>query len=328
MSFNALLLDNTPVFSARIVPLELDTLPEGEVVLRVTHSCLNYKDALAITNHGPVVRAWPMVPGIDAAGVVETSLHPDFYAGDTVVVNGWGMGETRWGGLSQRLRVPGDWLVRIPAPFTPFEAAALGTAGYTAALSVQVLLRHGLDPATGPILVTGATGGVGSVAVMLLARAGFAVHALTGKPEQADYLRRLGASETRARADFTAPGKPLQKELFAGVVDTLGSHVLANACAQTQRNGAVAACGLAMGMDFPATVAPFILRGITLYGIDSPFVPSALRRDAWALLARYITPDDLRAITQTIALEAVADAADQLIKGRVTGRYVVDMQAP
>lgn len=325
MSYRALLLENTPAFTARIAELDEADLPEGDVLLRVAYSTLNYKDALAIANASPVVRAWPMVAGIDAVGTVAASDHPAFQPGDAVVVNGWGLGETRWGGLSQRLRCPGDWLVRLPAPLTPFQAAALGTAGYTAALCVQALERHGLKPAHSPVLVTGATGGVGSVAVALLARAGFAVTALTGKPRAADYLKNLGASETLDRAELAAPGKPLQKEQFAGVVDTLGSHVLANACARVRRHGAVAACGLAMGMDFPASVAPFILRGVSLYGIDSVYAEQERREAAWARLARDLDATVLERIAHEIPLSEAIPAARRLLAGEMTGRYVVDV---
>lgn len=327
MTFKALLLENQPEFRARLAELDQAELPAGEVLVRVSHSSLNYKDALAIANRSPVVRSWPMVPGIDAAGVVESSDHAGFHAGDAVLVNGWGLGETRWGGLAQRLRAPGDWFLRIPVPFAPFEAAALGTAGYTAALCAQALLKHGLKPNDGPILVTGASGGVGSVAVMLLARMGFRVAALTGKPEGAAYLKGLGAAEVLERAEFASSGKPLQKERFAGVVDTLGSHALANACAQVERDGAVAACGLAMGMDLPASVAPFILRGITLYGIDSVYAGMPRRQASWELLARHIAPSDLAGMTRTIGLAEVVPAAARLLEGQVTGRYVVDVNA-
>ena len=325
MTFKALLLENQPAFSARVADIEQAQLPEGEVLVRVSHSTLNFKDALAIANASPIVRAWPMVAGIDAAGVVESSSSPDFRPGDPVVVNGWGQSETRWGALGQYVRVPADWPVKLPAPYGPFEAAAVGTAGYTAAMCVQALERHGLKPEDGPVLVTGATGGVGSIAVLLLARAGFRVLAVTGKAQDADYLKGLGAAEVLARAEFTDPGKPLQKERFAGVVDTLGSHALANACAQVQRNGAVAACGLAMGMDFPATVAPFILRGVSLYGIDSVYASRARREAAWALLAQRIAPTDLAGIVQVIGLSETVEAANRILAGRMTGRYVVDV---
>ena len=323
MTYRALYLSNTPEFSARVA--ELDELPAGDVELRVDYSTLNYKDALALTNTSPIVRSWPMVAGIDAAGVVNHSTHPDFQPGDAVVLNGWGLGETRWGGLAQRTRAPGDWLVKLPSPFSPRDAAAIGTAGYTAAMCVQALERHGLTPADGPILVTGATGGVGSIALMLLARAGFEVIALTGKSADPTYLKNLGAAAVLDRAELAAPGKPLQKEHFAGVIDALGSQVLANACARVRRNGAVAACGLAMGMDFPASVAPFILRGITLYGIDSVYASPARRQAAWARLAGGLDVNQLAGIAHAIGLEETLAAAAKMLAGQITGRFVVDV---
>lgn len=327
MTYRALYLANTPEFSAQVAELDdrlAGNLPEGDVELQVDYSTLNYKDALAICNAGPVVRTWPMVAGIDAAGRVARSSHPGFQPGDAVVLNGWGLGETRWGGLAQRTRAPGDWLVKLPAPLTPRDAAAIGTAGYTAAMCVQALERHGLQPQDGPILVTGATGGVGSIALMLLARAGFEVHALTGKADHA-YLTGLGAAVVLDRSELAAPGKPLQKERYAGVVDALGSHALANACAQLQRNGAVAACGLAMGMDFPASVAPFILRGITLYGIDSVYASPARRQAAWARLAGGLDLAMLAGIAHEIGLSETVAAAATILAGQMTGRFVVDV---
>jgi len=323
MTYRALYLTNTPEFSVRVT--ELEDLPEGDVELRIDHSTLNYKDALALCNKSPIVRTWPMVAGIDATGVVESSTHPDFQAGDAVVLNGWGLGETRWGGLAQRTRAPGDWLVKLPASLTPRDAAAIGTAGYTAALCVLALQRHGLTPSDGPILVTGATGGVGSIALMLLARAGFEVHALTGKIADHAYLKNLGAATVLDRAELTAPGKALQKERFAGVVDALGSQALVNACAQVKRNGAVAACGLAMGMDFPASVAPFILRGITLYGIDSVYASPARRQSAWARLASGLELNALAGIVHEISLAEAVPAAEKMLAGQLTGRYLVDL---
>ncbi len=323
MSYRALYLSNDLEFSARVA--ELDDLPEGDVEIRVDYSTLNYKDALAICNTSPIVRAWPMVAGIDAAGVVASSAHPDFRPGESVVLNGWGLGETRWGGLCQRTRAPGDWLVKLPAPLTPRDAAAIGTAGYTAAMCVQALERHGVTPGDGPILVSGATGGVGSVAVALLARAGFEVVALTGKVADHAYLRGLGAASVLDRKEFSAPGKPLQKERYAGVVDTLGSHALANACAQVRRGGAVAACGLAMGMDFPASVAPFILRGVTLYGIDSVYAGQDRRQAAWSRLAGSLDAPLLAGIAREISLAECISAARTLLAGQVVGRYRVDV---
>ncbi|MDD5390081.1 MAG: oxidoreductase [Gallionellaceae bacterium] len=323
MSYQALLLSNTPEFSVRVA--ELNELPEGDVELRVDYSTLNYKDALAIANKSPIVRAWPMVAGIDAAGVVEHSTHPGFQPGDAVVLNGWGLGETRWGGLARKTRAPGDWLVKLPAPLTPHDAAAIGTAGYTAAMCVQALERHGITPGDGPILVTGATGGVGSIAVALLARAGFDVVAATGKAADHTYLERLGASSVLDRNELGAPGKPLQKERYAGVVDVLGSQALANACAQVKRNGAVAACGLAMGMDFPTSVAPFILRGVTLYGIDSVYASQTRRQAAWNRLASSLDSTLLGGIVREISLEETISAAASMLAGQVVGRFIVDV---
>ncbi len=323
MSYQALVLGNTPEFSARVT--ELDELPAGDVDLRVDYSTLNYKDALAITNQSPIVRAWPMIAGIDAAGVVTRSTHSGFQPGDAVVLNGWGLGETRWGGLAQQTRAPGDWLVKLPPPLTPRDAAAIGTAGYTAALCVQALERHGVTPGDGPILVTGATGGVGSVALALLARAGFEVVAATGKTADHAYLEKLGATTVVDRVELTAPGKPLQQERYAGVIDTLGSHALANACARVKRNGAVAACGLAMGMDFPATVAPFILRGVALYGIDSVYASQARRQAAWNRLATDLDLTLLGGIAHEIGLADTLAAAETLLAARLVGRYLVDV---
>jgi acrylyl-CoA reductase (NADPH) len=323
MTYRALYLTNTPEFSVQVA--ELDDLPEGEVELRIDYSTLNYKDALALCNTSPIVRTWPMVAGIDAAGMVVSSTHPNFQPGDAVVLNGWGLGETRWGGLAQRTRAPGDWLVKLPSPLTPRDAAAIGTAGYTAAMCVQALERHGLTPADGSVLVTGATGGVGSIAVALLARAGFEVVALTGKAADHAYLKGLGAVQALDRAELAAPGKPLQKERFAGVVDVLGSQVLANACAQVKRNGAVAACGLAMGMDFPASVAPFILRGISLYGIDSVYASQSRRQAAWARLASGLDAGLLAGIAHEIGLSETLPAAEKMLAGQMTGRFVVDV---
>jgi len=323
MSYQALLLSNTPEFSVRVA--ELDELPEGDVELRVDYSTLNYKDALAIRNKSPIVRAWPMVAGIDAAGVVEHSTHPGFQPGDAVVLNGWGLGETRWGGLAQRTRAPGEWLVKLPPPLTSRDAAAVGTAGYTAAMCVQALERHGITPGDGPILVTGATGGVGSIAVALLARAGFEVVAVTGKAADHAYLEQLGARSVLDRGELAAPGKPLQKERYAGVVDVLGSQALANACAQVKRNGAVAACGLAMGMDFPTSVAPFILRGVTLYGIDSVYASQTRRQVAWSRLAANLDGALLGGIAREISLGETIPAAEAMLAGKVVGRYLVDV---
>lgn len=307
--------------------LQKNQLPDGDVLVRVSHSTLNYKDALAMTGKGPVVRQFPMVPGIDLAGIVEESQHPDFKAGDAVLLNGWGVGEAHWGGLSQYARLKGDWLIPQPKGFSPAEAMAIGTAGYTAMLSVLALERHGITPERGDILVTGANGGVGSFAIALLARLGYRVVASTGRPEEAEYLSALGAAEIIERASLSAPGRPLGRERWAGAIDSVGSHTLANVCASTRYGGCVAACGLAQGMDFPATVAPFILRGVTLAGIDSVMRPRADRLDAWQRLARDLDRGLLATTTHTIGLEQAIDAASGLLAGQVRGRIVVDVNA-
>lgn len=312
-------------YQARLEALAETALPEGDVTVRVEWSTLNYKDGLAITGKGPVVRRFPMVPGIDFAGVVTESRHPAWRAGDRAVLNGWGVGEAHWGGLAQWARVRGDWLVRLPDAFNARQAMAIGTAGYTAMLCVLALEKHGLRPDDGEILVTGASGGVGSVAIALLARLGYRVVASTGRATEAAYLQGLGASVVIDRHELAAPGKPLGRERWAGVVDAVGSHTLANACATTRYRGAVAACGLAQGMDFPASVAPFILRGVTLYGIDSVMAPLAVREEAWQRLGRDLDPTRLDAMTREISLgEAIAVAAD-LLAGQVRGRVVVDV---
>jgi acrylyl-CoA reductase (NADPH) len=325
--FKALVLDRQgDAFSAAVREVDDDFLPVieggGDVTVAIEYSTLNYKDALAITNRSPVVRAWPMVAGIDGAGTVLDSRHPKWQPGDRVVLNGFGVGETHKGCLAGKARLRGDWLVRLPEAFTTRQAMAIGTAGYTAMLCVLALERHGV-PAGGEVLVTGASGGVGSVAVALLARLGYRVVAASGKADAAGYLKRLGAAEVVDRATLAAPGKPLQKERWAGVVDTLGSHALANACAQTKYGGTVAACGLAQGMDLPVTVAPFILRGVTLAGVDSVMAPLALREQAWARLARDLDPALLETMIHDIALEDAIDGAAALMAGRITGRTVV-----
>jgi len=311
--------------SVAVASLDEAQLPEGDVTIDVEYSTLNYKDGLAITGSSPVVRKFPMVPGIDLAGVVRESSHADWKAGDRVVLNGWGVGEAHWGGLAQKARLKGDWLVPLPSAFTSRQAMAIGTAGYTASLCVDALVAHGVRPGQGEILVTGATGGVGSVAVALLAKAGFSVAAATGKASEADYLKQLGANTVIDRAELAAPGKPLQKERWAGVVDAVGSHTLVNACAQTRYGGAVAACGLAQGADFPGTVMPFILRGVALLGVDSVMAPKARRLAAYERLARDLDIAALDVIAREIALgEAIAVAAD-ILKGTVRGRVVVDV---
>ena len=311
--------------SAAIAQLDEAQLPAGDVSVDVEYSTLNYKDGLAITGSSPVVRRFPMVPGIDLAGVVTSSSHADWKAGDKVVLNGWGVGEAHWGGLAQKARLQGDWLVPLPGTFTSRQAMAVGTAGYTASLCVEALLAQGVTPQQGEVLVTGATGGVGSIAVALLARAGFTVIAATGKAAEADYLKQLGASDVIDRAALSAAGKPMQKERWAGVVDSVGSHTLANACAQTRYGGVIAACGLAQGMDFPASVAPFILRGVSLLGIDSVMAPRPPRLAAWNRLAKDLDPALLEVIATDIGLADAIGVAADLLAGKVRGRVVVDV---
>lgn len=300
-----------------------DQLPEGDVTVRVQCSTLNYKDALAITGKSPVVRKFPMVPGIDLAGVVQQSDNPAFRPGDAVVLNGWGVGETHWGGLAEYARLRGDWLVPLEPAFSAEQAMSIGTAGYTAMLCVMALERHAITPESGEVLVTGAAGGVGSVAVAILARLGFTVVAMTGRPDEADYLRSLGASRIIERGDYSAPGKPLAREQWAGAIDVAGGQVLANVCAAMKYRGVVAACGLAAGMGFPATVAPFILRGITLAGVDSVMCPRNDRIEAWSRLARDLDPALLSSMTQRITLADVVPAAERLIAGQVRGRLII-----
>lgn len=325
--FKALWLEKDETgFRASIAELDesrLPVIPEGGVLVRPHYSTLNYKDGLALTNRSPVVRLWPMVPGIDGAGEVLQSDHPDWKAGDTFILNGFGVGETHWGCLAQRARLKGEWLVPLPAGLSPRRAMAIGTAGYTAMLCVMALERHGLKAGDGEVLVTGATGGVGSVAVLLLSRLGYRVVAVTGKATQADYLTRLGAQAVMDRSELAAPGKPLQKERWAGVVDAVGSHTLANACAQVRYGGAVAACGLAQGHDLPATVMPFILRGVSLLGVDSVMAPQALRRQAWVRLARDLDLSALEGLTTEIRLDDALEGARRLMAGEVVGRLVV-----
>ena len=326
--FNAIVIDKIDAGqTVELKRVEESALPEGDVTIDVAYSTLNFKDGLAITGASPVVRSFPMVPGIDLAGVVRESSHPDWKAGDKVVLNGFGVGEVHWGGLAQVARLKGDWLVPLPAAFDARQAMAIGTAGYTAALCVDALVDAGVKPDQGPVLVTGATGGVGSVAIALLKAAGFTVHALTGKPEVADYLKGIGADEIVDRATMSEKGKPLQKELWVGVVDTAGSHTLANACAQTKYGGAVAACGLAQGFDLPATVMPFILRGVRLLGVDSVMAPKAPRLRAWDRLARDLAPAQIEAIAQQIGLEEAIDIARRFMSGEIKGRYVVDVNS-
>jgi len=298
-------------------------LMEGDVTVRVDYSTINYKDGLAITGKAPVVRRFPMIAGIDLAGTVESSTHPAWKPGDAVVLNGFGLGETHLGAYAEKARVKGDWLVLLPQTITPREAMAIGTAGYTAMLCVLALERHGLTPASGPVVVTGAAGGVGSVAVALLAKLGYAVTAVTGRPQEADYLKALGAAEILDRKELAGPPKPLAKERWAGGVDAVGSTTLANVLSMTRYGGAVAACGLAGGMDLPSSVAPFILRAVCLLGIDSVMAPLELRREAWKRLATDLDRQKLATMVTEIPLSAVIETAPRILKGEVRGRIVV-----
>ena len=321
--FKALQLTKGDSFAAQVTEVDESGLPPGDVTVRVAYSTLNYKDGLAITNKSPVVRSWPMVAGIDGAGTVTASSHPQWKAGDSFIHNGWGVGETHWGCLAETARLKGDWLVHLPAAFTARQAMAIGTAGYTAMLCVLALEDHGVTPAMGEVLVTGATGGVGSVAVALLGRLGYNVVAATGKASEEAYLKHLGAASVIDRASLSAPGKPFQKERWAGVVDAVGSHTLANALAQTRYGGAVAACGLAQGMDLATSVMPFILRGVTLAGVDSVMAPLAKRQRAWDRLARDLDPALLESMIDEVDLDGAIAKAHALMAGSVRGRVVV-----
>ena len=312
-------------YRAELAQVDEASLPEGEVKVKVLYSTLNYKDGLAITGKGPVVRSFPMIPGIDFAGEVLESTSPDFKVGDMVLLNGWGVGEGHWGGLGQLARVKADWLIPLPRGLTAKQALAIGTAGYTAMLCVMALQSHGLKPSDGEVLVTGAAGGVGSFAIALLSKLGFPVVASTGRMAETDYLKQLGAAEVIDRATLSAPGKPLAKERWAAVVDSVGSHTLANACAQTKSEGAVAACGLAQGMDFPSSVAPFILRGVTLYGINSVTVPRAKRIAAYEQLSQLVDLKTLDEISHEISLEDSLKYAKELMAGNVRGRLIVNV---
>lgn len=305
---------------------EAEAVAGADTVLDVEYSSLNYKDALALTNSSPVVRSWPMVAGIDGAGTVARSGNAELSPGDRAVITGWGLGETRWGCLADQVGVDADWPVKLPAGLSTKDAMAVGTAGLTAMLCVTALESHGVKPADGPVLVTGASGGVGGMALMFLKSLGFDTVASTGRVEQADYLKSLGASDVIDRNELSAAGKPLQKERWAGVVDSVGSHTLANACAQTRYGGIVAACGLAQGMDFPASLAPFILRGVTLAGIDSVMAPPARRKEAWEKVAQHLDRGAVEAMTRIIGLDEVFDAARDLLAGKVRGRLIVDVR--
>ena len=306
-----------------LTSIEESELPEGDVTVDIAFSTLNYKDALAITGKSPIVKQYPMIPGIDFAGTVSSSTHADFKAGDPVVLNGWGVGEKHWGGLAEKARVSGDWLIPLPKAFSPRQAMAIGTAGYTAMLCVMALEKNGVTPDSGDILVTGATGGVGSIAVALLAKRGYSVTAVTGRAEEADYLTSLGAENILDRAELSEPGKPLVRETWAGAIDVAGGQVLANVCAGMKYRGVVAACGLAAGMDFPSTVAPFILRGVTLCGVDSVMAPKAERLEAWKRLSEDLDIDLLERMITEIPFEDAIEGASQLLEGKVRGRIVV-----
>ncbi len=324
--FKAILINKDEQgYRAQLSDVDESALPAGDVRIRVHYSTLNYKDGLAITGKGPIVRQFPMIPGIDLTGEVIESKSPEFKVGDLVLLNGWGVGESHWGGLAQLASVNSEWLIPLPKAITSKQSLAIGTAGYTAMLCIMALQKHGLKPTDGEILVTGAAGGVGSFAISLLHQLGYTVVASSGRPEEADYLKELGASEVIDRASFSQPGKPLAKERWAGVVDSVGSHTLANACAATKANGAVAACGLAQEMDFPATVAPFILRGVTLYGINSVTQPKPKRIEAWTQLASLCKPEQLMTIAKEISLGESIQYAEDLMNGRVRGRVIVDV---
>jgi acrylyl-CoA reductase (NADPH) len=326
-TFKAILIrksDDGP--SVGLADFDDKDLMEGDVTVRVEWSCLNYKDGLALTGKAPVVRRFPMIPGIDFVGMVEASGHPDWKPGDRVILNGWGLGETHLGAYAEKARVKGDWLVSLPPGMTGREAMAIGTAGYTAMLAVLALERHGITPDRGPVVVSGAAGGLGSVAVAILAKLGYQVTAATGRTGEADYLKRLGAAEVIERAELTGPVRPLAKERWAGGIDAVGSTTLANMCAMTRYGGAVAACGLVGGMDFPAYVAPFILRAVSLLGIDSVQCPPSVRREAWKRLASDLDRGKLQAMTREIDLVEVVEAGRSIVEGQVRGRIVVKIR--
>ncbi|MCL6702247.1 MDR family oxidoreductase [Pseudomonas sp. T1.Ur] len=328
MTFKALLTTKADdVISTRLVDFKDEDLMAGDVTVAIEYSTVNYKDAMALSGRSPVIRQFPLIPGIDFAGIVETSSHAGFQAGDRVLVNGWGLSQTHHGGFAQKARVSGDWLVKVPEAFSTRQAMAIGTAGYTAMLSVLALEHGGLTPERGDILVTGANGGAGSVAIALLSGLGYRVIASTGRQEEADYLRDLGAAEIIDRRLLSEPGAPIAKERWAGVIDSVGSHTLANALAQTQYRGVVAAFGLAQGADLPGSVLPFILRNVTLAGIDSVNAPQAARLQAWSRLARDLDVNKLARITQVIGLAEVPAVAARVLQGQVRGRTVVDVNA-
>ncbi len=326
-TFKAILIsrDDDKRQSVAVTDLTEDDLMEGDVTVAVEATTVNYKDGLAITGKAPVIRRWPLVPGIDFAGTVVSSSHPDWRKGDKVILNGWGVGETHYGAYSARARVKGDWLVPLPEGMSAHDAMAVGTAGYTAMLCVMALERHGIAPDRGPVVVTGAAGGVGSVAVSILSKLGYHVIASTGRPAESAYLTGLGAAEIIARDELSGPVKPLARERWAGGVDAVGSTTLANVLSMTAYGGAIAACGLAGGMDLPATVAPFILRGVSLLGVDSVMAPKPLRLEAWRRIGADLDLDKLKSLSTTIRFDGIVDAARDIVEGRIRGRVVVDM---
>jgi acrylyl-CoA reductase (NADPH) len=325
-SFRAVVVDKTEGGQkVEIRQFDESDLMDGDVTVRVTHSTLNYKDGLALTGKAPVVRRFPMIPGVDLAGTVETSTHPEFKPGDAVILNGWGLGETHFGAYAEKARVKGDWLIPLPSGMSAAQAMAVGTAGYTSMLCVMALERHGLSPDRGAVVVTGAAGGVGSVAIALLATAGWHVIASTGRPEEADYLKGLGAAEIVDRKELSGPARPLGKERWAAGIDSVGSHTLANLLSMTKYGGAIAACGLAGGMDLPTSVAPFILRNVALLGVESTMAPRSRRLEAWRRLASDLDHDKLAAMTTTMPLDEVIEAGREIIAGKVRGRVVVEI---
>ena len=325
--FKAILINKDDSgYQCQLTEVDEAQLPEGDVLVEVEYSTLNYKDGLAITGKSPVVRRFPMVAGIDFSGKVIESQNPNFAPGDDVILNGWGVGETHWGGLAERARVKGDWLIKRPASMSAQDAMAIGTAGYTAMLCVQAIQRAGVTPESGPVLVTGANGGVGSFALRILQSLGYEAWASTGRMDEADHLKAIGATDVIDRAELSEPGRPLQAERWAAAIDSVGSHTLANVCAQIKWGGAVAACGLAQGMDFPSTVAPFILRGVTLYGVDSVMQPLAMREQAWAALAEIFDEASLAQITEVIPFDQAIPAAHDLLAGKIRGRVAVKIK--
>jgi acrylyl-CoA reductase (NADPH) len=326
-TFKAIVVDKTEGGqTVKLTDFDEKDLMDGDVTVRVDYSTVNYKDGLAVTGKAPVVRRFPMIAGVDFAGTVETSSHSAWKPGDKVILNGWGLGETHLGAYAQKARVKGDWLVRLPASIGARDAMAIGTAGYTAMLSVVALERAGITPQRGPIVVTGAAGGVGSVAIAILAKLGYAVIASTGRTAEADYLKSLGAAEIIDRKELSGPPRPLAKERWAGGIDAVGSTTLANVLSMTRYGGAIAACGLAGGMDLPASVAPFILRGISLLGIDSVMCPLPVRQEAWRRLETDLPRDKIAAMTAEIGLGEVIETGKRIVEGQVRGRVVVKIQ--